>query len=455
VAERRSQQQAWDNAEHVGWNGLSSHTDEVGPDLLSTLKTLRFLDDQLHPDPGFADCLESALLRAQRQGLSHHHVGILAEAVVAHPSPGQAATPTTWAVAHLSGALAPIAVAALIVLGIVGVLVGSRSVGVGPAERDGAPAMLSAPVESPVSFVWASRGEPPPLQTRADAVPLLTDPYHLAIDPLGNIWVPDSWNNQFQILQPDGTRLEVWGNKGSDPGEFNFHNIRLFNERGAGAAAFDASGNLYVADPGNARIQKFTPDRQFAGMWGSRGEDNGQFLGLTDLAVDAQGRIYTLDALRSVVQVFDAEGAFLTSWGRSGVGDGEFLTPFGITVSPGGTVIVADTGNHRIQTFAPDGAFLTSWGGTGSDPGLLRLPEDVAADDAEHVFVTDTSNNRVQIFDVTGQYLAGWGERGSAPGQLDMPGGMTLDGLGNVYVSESGDKNERVQKFQLLPPFAP
>ena len=42
----------------------------------------------------------------------------------------------------------------------------------------------------------------------------------------------------------------------------------------------DSSGNVYVADSGNSRIQKFTSDGKFITKWGSEGSQTGQFRSL-------------------------------------------------------------------------------------------------------------------------------------------------------------------------------
>jgi DNA-binding beta-propeller fold protein YncE len=348
-------------------------------------------------------------------------------------------------------------VALLVVLGVALMLLANAGGLQRGAVRVGDPTVLPAIADRPVAFVWESRGGLGRLQT-PDSMQdqtLLVDPYHLAIDPHGNIWVPDSWSSRFQILAPDGSLIQTWGNQGHDDGEFHFFNVGMDNQHGAGAAAFDAEGNLYVADPGNFRIQKFAPDLTFLTAWGSKGDGPGQFLGLTDLAVDRQGTIYVLDALRADVQVFEATGTLLRSWGESGVNPGQFLSPYGLAASAEGTVVVADTGNHRVQVFSPEGAVQSAWGGMGTDDAQFRQPDDVAIDAQGRVFVTDTSNNRVQMLDAQGALLWTWGERGSAPGQFITPTGIALDEMGHVYVSEAGDGNERVQKFRLLPPWGP
>src|SRR3970282_193076 len=57
--------------------------------------------------------------------------------------------------------------------------------------------------------------------------------------------------------------------------------------------AWDASGNIYVADGyGNSRIAKFDKNGKYLKSWGSRGSAPGQFNIPHTLAIDAQGNVY-------------------------------------------------------------------------------------------------------------------------------------------------------------------
>ena len=213
-------------------------------------------------------------------------------------------------------ALAQLATAALLVLTLGSVylaFVSQQLPGTGPTNDQ---VVIPALSENPVEFVWQTGGGPD--------LPF-GEPSHPALDPQGNLWVPDGQNSRFQIFAPDGTFLESWGTPGSGNGQFDF----LSNGIGLGAADFDGDGNIYVADTGNHRVQKFGPDRTFIAAWGSQGAGNGQFQTPLSLAVDGQGRVFVSDNLVGGVQVFDADGRLLESWGGPKAGEGKLTSPAG------------------------------------------------------------------------------------------------------------------------------
>ena len=93
----------------------------------------------------------------------------------------------------------------------------------------------------------------------------------------------------------------------------------------------------------------------FEKKWGSYGSGNGQFRYPPGIAVDGSGNVYVVDPLNQRVQVFDSSGNFLRKWGSRGSGDGQFYYPYGIAFHGGGacgdSVYVVDRQNHRIQKF--------------------------------------------------------------------------------------------------------
>jgi DNA-binding beta-propeller fold protein YncE len=133
--------------------------------------------------------------------------------------------------------------------------------------------------------------------------------------------------------------------------------------------AVSSSGNVYVADEENSRIQKFTKTGKFIRTWGTYGTGNGQFDEPKNIALDSLGNVYVTDYGNNRVQKFKNDGTFIKKWGFIGTGNGQFNGPSGIGVNLNtNNVYVSDEGNSRIQEFTKDGAFIRTWGSFGSLP---------------------------------------------------------------------------------------
>lgn len=235
----------------------------------------------------------------------------------------------------------------------------------------------------------------------------------------------------------------------------------------------------------------------FVDEWGSNGTTGGQFAFPSHIAADEAGNIYVADYGRHRIQKFDNAGNFLMAWGwdvvagngdvdfeictvaadckagLTGSGDGQLNAPDGIAVDGNGHVFVVESGNHRVQKFTVDGVFVAKWGGVGSGAaaiaGKFNDPEEVAVDGAGNVYVADNLNYRVQKFDNNGTFIRAWGRdvvagnantgfeiclpadtckggvQGSGGGHFYTVTGIAVDNDGNVYATEP--YNRRVQKF--------
>jgi tripartite motif-containing protein 71 len=133
------------------------------------------------------------------------------------------------------------------------------------------------------------------------------------------------------------TFVLVWGSLGTGNGQFNQ----------PVATAVDASGNVYVVDVSNERIQEFTGTGTYLRQWGSLGSGNGQFNGPGAIAVDSFGNVYVTDIGNYRIQKFTSSGTYLTQWGSYGTGNGQFGAGlFGVAVDSSGNVNVADSVNN-------------------------------------------------------------------------------------------------------------
>jgi uncharacterized protein YjiK len=236
-----------------------------------------------------------------------------------------------------------------------------------------------------------------------------------------------------------------------------------------GGVATDSSGNVYVADRNNKRVEKFDSGGAFLASLGKphvdlqAGEVAGA--GAADVATDLAGNLYIAGQNR--IQKVNSSGVLVTEWGEYGRGNGKFDEEEGVATDSAGNVYVADlTYNTRIQKFNSSGVFLTKWGSAGTaGGGEFRGGGNIATDSAGNVYVADRGNNRIQKFNSSGAFLRMWGwgvddgsptfqtctsscqagSSGSGDGQFYYPVDVATDSAGNVYVADS--RNHRIQKF--------
>ncbi|MBW4628466.1 MAG: scytonemin biosynthesis PEP-CTERM protein ScyF [Brasilonema octagenarum HA4186-MV1] len=194
----------------------------------------------------------------------------------------------------------------------------------------------------------------------------------------GDLYAGDVYNNRINQFDSQGNFIRSFAN-----GEFTpLVPGRLFF--GPSGVTFDKAGNVYVGDFNGERILKFTPDGQQIGViGGTTGTGLGEFQGVAGTRISpVSGNIYVADQYNNRVQVLDPNGKPLYAFGSVGSGPGQLLQPIGIEVDDQENVYVADSINSRVQVFDKNGKFLTSYGQPALDasgnpvppPGLTDPP---------------------------------------------------------------------------------
>src|SRR2546422_7697925 len=101
-----------------------------------------------------------------------------------------------------------------------------------------------------------------------------------------------------------------------------------------------------------ATAQKDNIVVEFASSFGSGGSENGQFAVPQGIALDKSGNIYVVDQNNNRVEKFDSNGNFVLKLGTFGSGDGQFADPLGIAVDKSGYIYVVDQNNERVEIFS-------------------------------------------------------------------------------------------------------
>ncbi|MDE3001048.1 MAG: NHL repeat-containing protein [Gemmatimonadota bacterium] len=264
------------------------------------------------------------------------------------------------------------------------------------------------------------------------------EPSAIAIDSFGNLYVADTGNDRVQKFDTDGTYVSEVGTFGWDPGQFS---------QPAGVAVGKGGLEVCVADGRNNRIQIFSPHFRLLGVVGGRDVDGPIRLGtLGGIAVSEDGELYVSDTdADQVVQISDYSPVE-NQFGGYGYGAGRLRRPLGLAVGQKNEVYVCDSENDRVAVFDRYGEFRKSLvEGSLSEPaGVCTGPEDV-------LFVADSGHHRIVVLDLrTGEAasLIGGPDAGQRPGAFRAPRDVAFSAGKFLFVLDAG--NHRVQKFEML-----
>jgi len=137
---------------------------------------------------------------------------------------------------------------------------------------------------------------------------LYTIPHSVRVDSKGNIWTVDAGSSRILKFTPEGKellRIEVGEMPAAHPSAF----------KGTADIAFGPDGNLYIADGyGNARVLVYSPEGRRLRSFGERGTGPGQLQVPHGIQVDSDGTVYVADRENGRIQRFTLEGKFIGLW---------------------------------------------------------------------------------------------------------------------------------------------
>jgi trimeric autotransporter adhesin len=315
----------------------------------------------------------------------------------------------------------------------------------------------------------------------------LNIPSGVAVDTSGNVYIADTDNNRIRMVTKStgiittvaGVSISTYRGDGGQA-----ITCKLYAPRGI---AFDASGDLYIADSLSNSIRMVTKRTGIITTVAGNGTkgykaDGGQARSSTtyfpnDVAVDASGNVYIADTYnRRIRMLTKSTGIITTVAGYESYddddGDGGQATsaslglPSGVAVDASGNVYIADAWSNRIRMVTKSTGIITAVagirglrGGYSGDGGLatsakLNAPLRLALVESGNIYIADTWNNRIRmVTKSTGiiNTVAGNGTRGySGDGglatlaRLSIPSSIAVDASGNIYIADAGNNRIRM-----------
>lgn len=246
------------------------------------------------------------------------------------------------------------------------------------------------------------------------------------------------------------------------------------------AIAYDAAGNLYLAETGNHVIRKVDTAGDITTVAGTGtqgfGGDNGP---ATAALLDSpQGlalggsSLYIADTHNHRIRKLDLDSGTITTIAGSTAGfsgdngpasAAQLNLPTALALGAN-SLYIADTQNHRIRKLNLTTGTITTVAGNGTQgfsgdggPAIsasIDSPAGLAVDAAQNIYLADAHNHRVRKIDAaTGQIatiagsVAGFGgDNGPAMGAtLALPHGLSIDGAGDIYIADTA--NHRIRRI--------
>ncbi len=297
-------------------------------------------------------------------------------------------------------------------------------------------------------------------------------PTVVAVDSHQNVFVVDRSNHKIRKITPSGDVSTFAGSgfSGSADGVGTAASFRYPD-----GAVFDSHDNLFISDQSNHKIRKITPDgtvSTFAGS-GTIGAVDGigtaaSFYYPAGMAVDANDNLLVADYGNNKIRKITPDGTVSTfaGTGIAGAAEGTVLTvqfngATGVCVDSFGNVFVADYYNNKIRKIDTLGN-VTTFAGTGAAGATdgngrvasFHYPAIVAVDSGNNLFITDEENNKIRKItpDGTVSTFAGTGTAGATDGiwssaQFNSPTGIAVDDADNIYVADYG--NNKIRKIRF------
>ena len=262
------------------------------------------------------------------------------------------------------------------------------------------------------------------------AIPGLADPKGIAISSNGKI-VVTLWKSD---------TISIWSINEKGVNSLDFFKIvkgqQLKDPHGIALTSDD-----YILVTDKHRLQKLSLDGKCIKSIGSNmaGPDPLQFDHPRGLAIHpVTGQVFIADCRNHRIQVLNADLSFSHCFGADG--DKKIKNPYDVAFDKEGCIYIADYGNDCIKKFSSNCCYLGRFG-SGQSRLEKLTPTSVAVDNCNLVYVTEHKNHCISIFNTSGEFIHRFDidDNTDETKYISSPRGIAVDLLGNVYVSDSNN----------------
>lgn len=254
----------------------------------------------------------------------------------------------------------------------------------------------------------------------------LYQPDNMAFDAQGDIYLVDTdhkHRSRILKLSPAGRELGDWRVFTDGPGTDN----------GPNGIGIDEEGNVYAPDGGAKRVLKLSPAGKVIRVFGPM---TGSFK-YVHVAVNARGDVYVVEPEQNAIEKFSPEGMLLARWHRErGPGVDQWHEPQTISVGKDNTLVILDWGNDRVEVLSETGETRLIFRAAGAPNEGLISSSGACTDDRGDIYVADYQRSRVKEFDPKGHLLKTIGNDGEHKIFEHAPFSMACGRDGNLYSAD-------------------
>ena len=221
----------------------------------------------------------------------------------------------------------------------------------------------------------------------------LKGPSGVAVTDDGRLVVSECDGHCITIMDREGKKIKSFGTKGNGRGQLKYpRGVTITTKR-----------TILVVDCSNNRIQEYTMEGDCISCVGTEGDGPLQFSYPVGITINkTTGQVFIADRGNNRVQVLNPDLSFSHTFGNRDSNQGQFNVPFDVTIDSKGFVFLTDCLNHRIQKFTTEGQFVSLFKANGPKP----YPCGITVDENDLVYINNHGIEYVSVYTTNGEHIS-------------------------------------------------